>query len=750
MNGFAEKYTIKSDGAACSDNIMIDGDLRITVITPQLIRIEKGDFCDLPTQTVLFRNLGRVDFSYNVIGDKILVRTDSCEFCVLKSGRLLSVKLADGRTVTEFKSGNLKGTRRTLDVTFGKVKLGDGIISRNGVAVIDDSNSLTLSEDGSICPRSRCACDIYAFAYGFGYQSALKDYYKITGAAPLIPRFCLGNWWSRYWRYTQQEYLDLMNTFEQKDIPLTVACVDMDWHWVDVESRFGEKVKDYPKPKNPIAKITGSFWNPGWTGYSWNTELFPNHVEFLKTLHEKGLKVNLNVHPAQGIRFFEDTYPEFARSVGVDPESRETIDFDFTDKKFVESYFKHINNPMENEGVDFWWIDWQQGNRSKIAGLDPLWLLNHYYCLDRQSNGLRPLTLSRFAGFGSHRYPLGFSGDTAIRWSVLDFQPYFTATAANAGYSWWSHDIGGHNFGKLDDELYLRWVQFGVFSQIMRFHSVNDARKSKEPWKFGTDAEEITKSFLRFRHRMIPYTYTMNRLTETEGRPLVMPLYYAFPKEDMAYRMKNEYFFGTQLIAAPITKKADRKTRKASVKIWLPEGRYTDIFTGEVYGGGKTTIYRDITSIPVLAPAGAIIPLDGSESGNSCKNPDSIEVLIYRGNGRFTLYEDDGETLGYKNGHCAETAFCVEEHEDGLSFTVSPAEGDLSLIPSKRKYIFSFRDVASADKISAFADGESVGFDVKKTDKGLSIAVESVEADKGAYVVIHSEQAKENSEHEIK
>ena len=261
----------------------------------------------------------------------------------------------------------------------------------------------------------------------------------------------------------------------------------------------------------------------------------------------------------------------------------------------------------------------------------------------------------------------------------------------------------------------------------MRFHSVNDARKSKEPWKFGSEAEEITKSFLRFRHRMIPYTYTMNRLNETEGRPLVMPLYYAFPKEDMAYRMKNEYFFGTQLIAAPITKKADRKTRKASVEIWLPEARYTDIFTGEVYGGGKTTIYRDIASIPVLAPAGAIIPLDGSESGNSCKNPDSIEVLIYRGNGRFTLYEDNGETLGYKNGHYAETMFSVEEHEDGLSFTVSPAEGDLSLIPSKRKYIFSFRDVESADKISVKAGGEETKFELLKKYNGISVLVEGVE-----------------------
>lgn len=740
MDGFAEKYAVETDGRAFEKNMITDGCLRITVITPELIRIEhceNGTFCDSASQTVLFRNLGAVEYTESSNGNSVTVKTSKCEFEIQKSGRLKSVTLFDGRTVTDFKKGNLKGTRRTLDVTFGKVKLGDGIISRDGVAVMDDSDTLVFSGGGTLVPRKcKGGTDQYVFAYGFDYRNALRNFYRITGKTPLIPRFCLGNWWSRFWAYTQDEYLGLMKKFEDKDIPLTVACVDMDWHWTDVKKRFGDKVRDYPKPKNPVANITGSFWNPGWTGYSWNTELFPDHKGFLDELHRRGLSVNLNVHPAQGIRFFEDMYSDFADYMGVDKENKESINFDFTDKKFIEGYFKYINEPMEKEGVDFWWIDWQQGSTSAVEGLDPLWLLNHYYCLDRQRHGLRPLTLSRFAGFGSHRYPLGFSGDTAIRWSVLDFQPYFTATAANAGYTWWSHDIGGHNFGKVSDELYLRWVQFGVFSPIMRFHSANNARKSKEPWKFGEETESIARKFLRLRHRMIPYTYTMNRLTETEGRPLLMPIYYEYPEHPEAYTVGNEYFFGTQLIAAPITKKADKNTNTAAVYVWLPEGRYTDIFTGQSYEGGRRhMIRRDVSLIPVLAKAGAIIPLDGRKNGNSFDNPDTFDILIYRGNGDFTLYEDDGRTLDYRDGKYANTHFSLCEKGNNLIFTVEPAAGDLSVIPDVRDWQFEFRNVADAEKV--IVDGADFMLDkkngyvtvtVKKlpTSRGVSVRLSAI------------------------
>ena len=244
---------------------------------------------------------------------------------------------------------------------------------------------------------------------------------------------------------------------------------------------------------------------------------------------------------------------------------------------------------------------------------------------------------------------------------------------------------------------------------------------------------------------MIPYTYTMNRLTEAEGRPLLMPMYYEYPNDAGAYSVGNEYFFGTQLIVAPITRRANKRTHKATVEVWLPEGRYTDIFTDEVYSGGRIVLQRDITSIPVLAPEGAIIPLDGRTKGNECNNPDSLEILIYRGNGSFKLYEDDGESLSYKDGHYAETEFKLEENGDELLFSVYPAEGDLSLIPKSRRYVFSFRDVAFAEKITAVADGREVNFALKKTGRGLAVTVENVESDKGITIVLCSARTKNSS-----
>ncbi len=135
----------------------------------------------------------------------------------------------------------------------------------------------------------------------------------------------------------------------------------------------------------------------------------------------------------------------------------------------MNAYFDILHKPYEKDGVDFWWIDWQQGRKSDVNGLDPLNALNHYHYLDNAENGDIPLILSRYGGIGSHRYPLGFSGDTAISWKVFDFQPYFTANAANAAYTWWSHDIGGHHMGYRDDDLYIRWLQFGVFLRLCAF-----------------------------------------------------------------------------------------------------------------------------------------------------------------------------------------------------------------------------------------------------------------------------------------
>ena len=178
-------------------------------------------------------------------------------------------------------------------------------------------------------------------------------------------------------------------------------------------------------------------------------------------------------------------------------------------KKLMEAVFRNVLHPMEKEGVDFWWLDWQQGTVTKVPGLDPLWMLNHYHYLDNARDGKRPLTFSRYAGPGSHRYPVGFSGDSIVTWESLNFQPYFTSTASNIGYGWWSHDIGGHMFGYRDNELALRWVQLGVFSPINRLHSSKNEFMGKEPWQFPMEIGEVMKEFLRLRHQMLPYLYTI-------------------------------------------------------------------------------------------------------------------------------------------------------------------------------------------------------------------------------------------------
>ena len=668
---------------------------RISVLTPCLVRVEKDLVTDLPTQTVWNRDLGVVAYEVEEKQGKCIIKTEEAVFTVdIAKAVAVSVILKDGTMVTDFDSGNLMGTARTLDNINGSVKLAPGILSRSGACEMDDSKSLLLEEDGKILPRPECS-DRYYFAYGHDYLRQLKDFFRLTGPVPLIPKFALGNWWSRYKAYTQEEYRALMQEFADRKLPITVATIDMDWHWTDVVERFGAEAKPAkPKCKEEVLYNT---LLPGWTGYTWNTELFPDHKELLNWLHEHGLYVTVNVHPSQGIRFYEDCYEAFCKRMGKDPTTKEYIPFDITDENFLQAYFEEAHHPYEEEGVDFWWLDWQQGTKTNIPGLDPLWALNHYHTLDKARDEKRPLILSRYAGLGSHRYPLGFSGDTICTWKSLAFQPYFTANASNAGYTWWSHDIGGHMRGIQDDELYLRWLQFGVFSPINRLHSSNSDFMGKEPWRRSWAVARISEDFLRLRHQLIPYLYSANYRTHTEGEPLCMPMYYRYDCED-AYAANDQYLFGGQLLVCPITKPADKRLNLAYADVWLPEGTWTDIFNGRVYEGGRwVKMYRDLDSIPVLAPAGAIVPMYSSAETNDLSLEQPLEIHVWQGNGYFELYEDDGETSAYRQGKQAITTFTMEQNGKSLRLTIQPPKDAAGLLPEQRKMRICFRDIPVED-----------------------------------------------------
>ena len=740
-------FNIHADSKTLPENIILKDDTRISVLSDRLLRVEYDKNChftDEPTQSVWYRNFDAPQFRVEILKNTVRVITSRTVFTYnCASHKMESVTLSDGKTVTDFKEGNLKGTYRTLDNTLGAIKLEDGLVSRNGVAVFDDSQSHIITEDGQIEERRKTQKDEYYFAFGHDYRAAVNALYSLCGKAPLVPRYCLSNWWSRYKAYSQKEYIDLMTQFIDKKIPITVATIDMDWHWVDLK-KFGEDGKYHYEKFSPFNFI----WGDGWTGYSWNTDLFPDYKGFLKWLKEQNFKITLNIHPAQGVRPFEDMYDAFAKGMGEDPKDKKHFYFDVTDKKYMENYFEVLHRPYEDEGVDFWWIDWQQGKNTSIKGLDPLWALNHYHYLYSQRDNRRPLILSRYAQIGSHRYPLGFSGDTAINWKCLDFQPYFTANAANVGYTWWSHDIGGHHWGTKDDELYLRWVQFGLYSPIMRLHSTSNEFMGKEPWKFKNEVGDYAIDCLRMRHRMLPYIYSMNYRNHNEGIAICEPLYYEYSEENGAYKYRNSYFFGSSLLVAPITEKCSSKTNMSQTKVWLPKGRFTDIYTGRIYQGGREyTLSRDLSSIPVFAREGAIIPLSQNAYTNDWKNPEDMEILIYRGNGSFSLYEDDGETLDYQNGKSAQTAFSVMESGSSLLFRISKPEGDLSVIPEKRNYLLSFKDVASCEKIIVRTDAGTKEYgSSEKAYVSLSLSVaasQSVEVELVGYEKMKNQPTRE-------
>lgn len=693
-----ELYRIKTEGHA-EDAAIIQGEkYRFTVLTEEMIRLEyceDGKFEDRATQCVIDRKFKVPEYqvieneeSLEIITDKIHLVYNKQKFTDYGLSVQVRGNISVYHSIWHFgeEATDLRGTARTLDEADGAIELEHGIISRFGYGILDDSRSLVITEDGWVEPRKEDCIDIYFLGYGHEYEHCLKDYYHLTGKTPLLPRYALGNWWSRFYRYNDQEYKALMTRFEKEEIPFSVSVIDMDWHLVDIDPKYGS----------------------GWTGYTWNKELFPDPKEFMTWLHDHGLKVTLNVHPAGGVQAHEEKYKEMAEAMGRDWEKEEPVNFDVTDQKFLKAYFEYLHHPNEEEGVDFWWLDWQQGGLSKIPGLDPLWMLNHYHYLDSGRRGKRRLTFSRYAGMGSHRYPVGFSGDTIISWESLAFQPYFTANASNVGYGWWSHDIGGHMKGYGDEELSTRWIQFGVFSPIMRLHSSNSAFTGKEPWNYNAVSENIMKRYLKLRHEMIPYLYTMNYHASHDGQPLIRPMYYLEPEQPEAYEVPNEYYFGTELVVCPITEPTDKAAGTACVKAWIPEGKWYDIFSGLKYDGGRMLeLYRSLEDIPVLAKEGAIIPLtDLTEYTNSVENPKELAVKIVPGKkNAFILMEDTGDTCEDKEENWAQTKLeWINENE----FIIHPANGNLDVIPKRRTWKMEFYGIADVDNLEVTVGGKAI------------------------------------------
>lgn len=625
---------------------------RLTRITDTLVRLEhhpEGRFVDSPS---LFAS--RRDRAWEVVeaeahGPPVVLRTGAFELVYTPDGRgfhegNLRVRIRKGSGEVEWRPGmssrgNLGGTTETLDTAVEAVPLGDGVLSREGWFLLDDSRRHLVVGEGEgawVAARPGGGMDWYLFAYGDDFRAAMRSLGEIAGRVPMPRKVMLGSWYSRYWPYDQEEFLRLIREYDEHGFPLDVLVLDMDWH------------------------------REGWCGWSWNRTLLPNAEAMLRVMHARGVSVTLNLHPYAGVGPHEDAYPAFMRALGRDAASGETVSYDAADRAYQGALFAEVHAPLEREGVDFWWLDWQQGTFARsIPDLPNLAWLNRLYFEHTQREGTRGASFSRWGGWGDHRHPIHFSGDAHAGWAMLAFQVGMTATAGNAGCFFWSHDIGGH-FGPRNEELVTRWVQFGAASPVLRLHSTCALNLDRRPWLCAPRFVRAQRAAFERRSAVFPEIYTGVRRANEEMIPLVRAMYHDHARHERAYHVPTQYMLGASLLAAPIVTPGIGKRHVATRGVWFPPVDHAGWFeweTGERFAPGRegtdAIVAATIDESPLFVAGGTPVATQAVTLRMGTTPLHEVVIVCYPGEpgraGRGEVYEDDGRSRGHERGEFAKT-----------------------------------------------------------------------------------------------
>lgn len=689
---------------------------RITILSERLVRLEyqeNGEFNDLATQLVVNRDFDLPEFEVKEDVSFIEIKTKNFtlsyakekEFkgTVFNTMKNLSIHINGASGIWYYghpELRNFHGSNVSLEKFDKPSKENNGLYSVEGFVSIDDSKSFRLDNNGTFINEERAGIDIYVFAYGKDFGFCMQDYFRLTGMPALVPRYVLGNWWCRDLPYTSEEILEVTENFLKNDMYLSVFLLNKDWHIRQTEE---ETVLD--------------------TGYTFNNQLIPDPKKLIDELHAEGIRLGLAVNPVGGIKKHEMFFEHANQYLEADEDGN--ILFNPKDPKFLDVYLKVMLHPLEDLGVDFFWNDYKD-----LKDLKTMWLLNHYHFYDlTRKQSKRGMLLARNAKVAAHRYPVLYSGETQVSWSNFKLLPFFNLSASNMGVSWWSHDIGGHHGGIEDPELYIRSVQLGTFSPIMRFHSSGGKYYKREPWRWDHRTKEVVNVYLKQRHELMSYLYTEAYKYHKFGKVIFQPLYYVFPRayDDELYR--NEYFFGSELFVAPIVNKKEPIMDRTIHRFFLPEGTWYDFYTGKKYIGNKKyiTFYKE-EDYPVFAKKGSIIPLSLNSNTNNTSNPSDLEIQVFPGeNNTYNLYEDDGISALYSEGYYLITQIDYNYLPNNYTLIIRALEGKNGIIPDTRNYKIRFRNTKYSEEVKTYFKTEEIENKSYVEDNDFIVEVKDVD-----------------------
>ena len=547
-----------------------------------------------------------------------------------------------------------------------------GLLSRSGYFVYNDSQTALL-EDEWVSERlvEEGYEDLYFFYYKTDYKQALKDYTALFGKSPLTPRYALGLWYSRYPTFNDRELKEMLETFEKHELPLDMLVLDLEWH------------------------------KYGWYGFDWDTDHINNPDDFLAYLRDKQIHTTFNIHP-DGVPVQDSRFKKFIETAGLEYREGETKtaqakfspdeikvfeDFDLSVKKQADAFMDVLHKPVQDQGVDFWWIDGCAESKQVKGVSDQLWT-NHVYKAHIKNNypERRPMIFSRTPGFGAHRYPYHFTGDTWSYWGTLKNQVEQTLRAGHIGQSYVTHDIGGHmsSFLFVDPELYVRWAQFAVLSPVVRLHSSGGGER--RPWLYGEEVLDAFKQALQLRMELLPYLYSLCFESSEQGVPVCRSNCIEQSQWEEGYSEWSSYFLGDRIYAAPVLEPGTVRT------VMLPPGTWYRSSDNTKIESDGTAARKEVNRMdegPLHYYRAGTIMVKQKYSLKASEIPETLVVELYTDSAdfsnSFTLYEDDGFSQYHSGGECSRQKFEAMSSEK-LSLSIGAASGTFRGQRKKRNY----------------------------------------------------------------